>query len=274
MLPLPSEISTSRGYTSAFLRRSERTSRSPSTSPWVRGVVPPTASRLSRFSAISTLLVGRNTTRASRPLKTTSATLSLRTYASRSSESTAPLVAVIRCSASMLAEASTTKTMRLPIFRSRTFWRRLRQKVRDRKIGNLIVFVVDASASMDAEQRMTATKGAVLSLLRDAYVRRDKVALVVFSGREARVVLRPTNSVEMAERRLSRLTVGGTTPLTHGLVEGLKLVRGERLKNPDVYPLLVLISDGRGNISVGGEEPLLEAQRVADQIKTEGIRAL
>ncbi|MHB8509679.1 MAG: VWA domain-containing protein [Candidatus Dormibacteria bacterium] len=150
----------------------------------------------------------------------------------------------------------------------------LRQKVRDRKIGNLIVFVVDASASMDAEQRMVATKGAVLSLLRDAYVRRDKVALVVFSGRDARVVLRPTNSVETAERRLGRLTVGGTTPLTHGLVEGLKLVRAERLKNPDVYPLLVLISDGRGNISIGGEEPLLEAQKVADQVKQEGIRAL
>jgi magnesium chelatase subunit D len=150
----------------------------------------------------------------------------------------------------------------------------LRQKVRDRKIGNLIVFVVDASASMDAEQRMNATKGAVLSLLRDAYVRRDKVALVVFSGREARVVLRPTNSVETAERRLSRLTVGGTTPLTHGLVEGLKLVRSERLKNPDVYPLLVLISDGRGNISVSGDEPLLEAQRVAEQVRGEGIQSL
>jgi magnesium chelatase subunit D len=150
----------------------------------------------------------------------------------------------------------------------------LRQKVRDRKIGNLIVFVVDASASMDAEQRMSATKGAVLSLLRDAYVRRDKVALVVFSGREAKVVLRPTNSVEMAERRLSRLTVGGTTPLTHGLVEGLRIIRSEKLKNPDVYPLLVLISDGRGNISVAGEEPLLEAQRVAEQIRAEAVRAL
>jgi magnesium chelatase subunit D len=150
----------------------------------------------------------------------------------------------------------------------------LRQKVRDRKIGNLIVFVVDASASMDAEQRMNATKGAVLSLLRDAYVRRDKVALVVFSGRDAKIVLRPTSSVEMAERRLSRLTVGGTTPLTHGLVEGLRLVRGEKLKNPDVYPLLVLISDGRGNISISGDEPLLEAQRVAEQIRGEGIRSL
>jgi magnesium chelatase subunit D len=150
----------------------------------------------------------------------------------------------------------------------------LRQKVRRRRTGTLIVFVVDASASMDAEQRMQATKGAVLSLLRDAYVRRDKVALVVFSGRTARVALAPTNSVDLAESRLQRLTVGGTTPLTHGLVAGLKLVRTERLRDQNVYPLLVLISDGRGNISLFGEEPLVEAQRVAEQLKQENVRTL
>src|SRR5437867_996179 len=126
----------------------------------------------------------------------------------------------------------------------------LRQKVRERKTGNLIVFVVDASASMDAEQRMLATKGAILSLLRHAYVRRDKVALVAFSGRNARVVLRPTSSVDLAERRLERLNIGGTTPLTHGLMTALKLIKTERLRDPRVYPLLVLISDGRGNISL------------------------
>jgi magnesium chelatase subunit D len=150
----------------------------------------------------------------------------------------------------------------------------LRQKVRQRRTGNLIVFVVDASASMDAEQRMLATKGAILSLLRDAYVRRDKVALVAFSGRSARIALRPTSSVDLAERRLERLSVGGTTPLTHGLVTALKLVKTERLRDPAVYPLLVLISDGRGNISLFGEEPLVEAQRAAGQIRTEGIRAM
>jgi magnesium chelatase subunit D len=150
----------------------------------------------------------------------------------------------------------------------------LRQKVRRRRTGTLIVFVVDASASMDAEQRMQATKGAVLSLLRDAYVRRDKVALVVFSGRTARVALSPTNSVDLAESRLQRLTVGGTTPLTHGLVAGLKLVRTERLRDQNVYPLIVLISDGRGNISLFGEEPLVEAQRIAEQIGHEHIRTL
>ena len=150
----------------------------------------------------------------------------------------------------------------------------LRQKVRRRRTGTLIVFVVDASASMDAEQRMQATKGAVLSLLRDAYVRRDKVALVVFSGRTARVALSPTSSVDLAEARLQRLTVGGTTPLTHGLVAGLKLVRTERLRDANVYPLIVLISDGRGNISLFGEEPLVEAQRIAEQIGNEHIRTL
>ncbi|HXZ99680.1 MAG TPA: magnesium chelatase subunit D family protein [Candidatus Binatia bacterium] len=150
----------------------------------------------------------------------------------------------------------------------------LRQKVRRRRTGTLIVFVVDASASMDAEQRMQATKGAVLSLLRDAYLRRDKVALVVFSGRTARVALSPTNSVDLAESRLQRLTVGGTTPLTHGLVAGLKLVHTERLRDPNIYPLIVLISDGRGNISLFGEEPLVEAQRIAEQIGHERIRTL
>ncbi len=150
----------------------------------------------------------------------------------------------------------------------------LRQKVRQRRIGNLIVFAVDASASMDAEQRMDATRSAILALLKDAYVRRDRVALISFSGRTAQVVLRPTSSVDLAERQLSRIAVGGTTPLTHGLTAALNLIENERRRDPDVLPLLVLISDGRGNISFGGEEPLLEAQRLADQIRRDGIRAL
>jgi len=150
----------------------------------------------------------------------------------------------------------------------------IRQKVRRRKTGTFIVFVVDASASMDAEQRMQATKGAVLSLLRDAYIRRDKVSLVVFSGRNARVVLQPTSSVDLAEQRLQRLSVGGTTPLTHGLAAGIRLITTERLRDPAVYPLLVLISDGRGNISLFGDEPLVEAQRMAARLAEEKIRVL
>ncbi len=150
----------------------------------------------------------------------------------------------------------------------------LRQKVRERKIGNLIVFVVDASASMDAEQRMAATKGAILSLLQDAYVRRDRVAVVIFKNRTAEVVLRPTSSVSLARRRLEKLSVGGTTPLTHGLMAGYKVVKTELLRDPTIRPLLVLISDGRGNISMFKEEPLVEAQKVAAMIDAEKIDAL
>jgi magnesium chelatase subunit D len=150
----------------------------------------------------------------------------------------------------------------------------LHQKVRERKVGNLVVFVVDASASMDAEQRMTATKGAILSLLQDAYVRRDRVAVVVFKNRTAEVVLRPTSSVSLAQRRLERLSVGGTTPLTHGLMAGYKVIRTELSRDPSVRPLLVLISDGRGNISMFKEEPLVEAQKVAALINSEKVEAL
>src|SRR4030081_1668453 len=112
----------------------------------------------------------------------------------------------------------------------------LRQKVRERKIGNLIVFVVDASASMDAEQRMAATKGAHPPLLQDAYVRRDRVAVVIFKNRTAVVVLRPSSSVSLARRRLEKLSVGGTTPLTHGLMAGYKVVKNELLCATTIPP--------------------------------------
>jgi magnesium chelatase subunit D len=150
----------------------------------------------------------------------------------------------------------------------------LRQKVRERKSGNLIVFVVDASASMDAEQRMAATKGAIFSLLQDAYIRRDRVAVVVFKNRTAELALHPTSSVQMARKRLENLSVGGTTPLTHGLMAGYKIIRTELSRDPSVRPLLVLISDGRGNISMFKEEPLVEARKLAATINADRIEAL
>src|SRR5216110_39805 len=177
--------------------------------------------------------------------------------------------ATVRAAAPLQVERGRRHGERLMLER-----RDLRQKVRERKVGNLIVFVVDASASMDAEQRMAATKGAILSLLQDAYVRRDRVAVVIFKNRTAEVVLRPTSSVSLARRRLERLSVGGTTPLTHGLMAGYKVVKTELLRDPTIRPLLVLISDGRGNISMFKEEPLVEAQKVAAMIDAEDIDAL
>ncbi|GAB3883607.1 hypothetical protein GCM10029964_043260 [Kibdelosporangium lantanae] len=85
----------------------------------------------------------------------------------------------------------------------------LRLAVREGKESNLVLFCVDASGSMAARKRMSAVTGAVLSLLRDAYQRRDKVGVVTFRGTSAEVILPPTSSVDAAAVRLKRLRTGG-----------------------------------------------------------------
>ncbi|MGI5164367.1 putative cobaltochelatase [Spirillospora sp. CA-253888] len=121
----------------------------------------------------------------------------------------------------------------------------LREPVRDGREGNLVLFVVDASGSMAARKRMRAVKGAVLSLLLDAYQRRDKVGLITFRGREADLALPPTSSVEAGARRLEKLPTGGRTPLSAGLLRAAEVLRVERLRDPARRPLLVLVTDGR-----------------------------
>jgi magnesium chelatase subunit D len=121
----------------------------------------------------------------------------------------------------------------------------LRAAVREGREGNLILFAVDASGSMAARQRMRAVKGAVLSLLLDAYQRRDKVGLVTFRGTGAEVALPPTSSVEAAARRLTSLATGGRTPLAAGLAQAARVLATERLRDPRRRPLLVVVTDGR-----------------------------
>jgi magnesium chelatase subunit D len=150
----------------------------------------------------------------------------------------------------------------------------LREKVRERKVGNLIVFVVDASGSMAAEERMTATKGAILSLLLDAYQRRDRVGMVVFRKNTAELVLPPTNSVETAQKRLATLPTGGRTPMAHGLNLGLELVRDYMRRDKEAIPLMVLVSDGRANVPLNGGDPVEEAKRVARAISSAGIKSI
>ncbi|MFG1874975.1 magnesium chelatase subunit D family protein [Sphaerisporangium sp. NPDC049003] len=120
----------------------------------------------------------------------------------------------------------------------------LREAVREGREGNLVLFVVDASGSMAARQRMGAVKGAVLSLLLDAYQRRDKVGLVTFRGAGAELVLPPTSSVEAGAARLRALPTGGRTPLAQGLRRAAEVVRVERLRDPSRRPLLVVVTDG------------------------------
>ncbi|MFD7879383.1 putative cobaltochelatase, partial [Streptomyces sp. NPDC059766] len=136
----------------------------------------------------------------------------------------------------------------------------LRQAVREGRESNLVLFVVDASGSMAARQRMGAVKGAVLSLLLDAYQRRDKVGLVTFRGSAAEVALPPTSSVDAAAARLESLPTGGRTPLAAGLLKAHEVLRVERLRDPARRPLVVVVTDGR---ATGGPEPLLLASRAA-----------
>jgi len=150
----------------------------------------------------------------------------------------------------------------------------LREKVRERKVGNLVVFVVDASGSMAAEERMTATKGAILSLLLDAYQRRDRVGMVVFRKNTAELVLPPTNSVETAQKCLAKLPTGGRTPMAHGLNLGLEVVRDYMRRDKEAIPLMVLVSDGRANVPLNGGDPVEEAKAVAREINSGGIQSI
>jgi len=133
------------------------------------------------------------------------------------------------------------------------------KKVRVRKIANLILFLVDASWSMAVAERMSATKGAILSLLTDAYQRRDRVGLIVFQKDRATLVLPPTNSVLLAQRALTDIPVGGKTPLSAGLQMAYEVLKREKILHPDVQPLLIVLTDGAGNVALGANPPQEEA---------------
>jgi len=148
------------------------------------------------------------------------------------------------------------------------------RKVRVMRAANLVLFVVDASWSMAVAERMQATKGAVVSLLTDAYQRRDRVGLVVFQKNDARVVLSPTNSVELARRALTDIPVGGKTPLAAGLHTAYEVITRELRQHPDLMPLMVLLTDGAGNVSMTSLPPQEEAYRVAEMFPRAHIRSV
>ena len=148
-----------------------------------------------------------------------------------------------------------------------------RKKIREKKIGNLVLFIVDASGSMGAQQRMVASKGAVLSMLLDAYQKRDKVGLIAFKGESAELLLPPTSSVELAQKYLQEMPTGGKTPLSHGLMKGYETIQAELRRDPDTCPFMVLISDGRANVSMNGESPLQETMSIASLFRDQGIQS-
>lgn len=150
----------------------------------------------------------------------------------------------------------------------------IHDKVRVRRAANLVLFVVDASWSMAAAERMEATKGAIMSLLLDAYQRRDQVGLVVFQKEEARLVLPPTSSVELAKKALADVPVGGKTPLSAGLLLAHRVMTQQIRMSPEIMPMMILLTDGAGNVSVSDLPAQEEAHRVAKMITEEDIRSV
>jgi magnesium chelatase subunit D len=149
----------------------------------------------------------------------------------------------------------------------------IRQARRETKAGNLLIFVVDASGSMGAADRIEAAKGAVLGLLTDAYQRRDRVALISMRGERAEIILHPTASGEIARTRLVDLPIGGTTPLADGLSVALKMATAPS-NDPGRAPLLVLLTDGRATHVAHDQDPLDAALTVASEIARRGVDAV
>jgi len=145
----------------------------------------------------------------------------------------------------------------------------LRFRQRERRMGHLVLFVVDGSGSMGAQKRMVETKGALQSILLDCYQKRDKVAMIVFRRDRAELVLPPTSSVELAARRLAELPVGGKTPLSAGLLETHRLVRWTAMRSPEQRIVVVLITDGRGNQHLAPETRKVEVSNLARLLSEE-----
>ncbi len=150
----------------------------------------------------------------------------------------------------------------------------IREKQREKRTGATILFVVDASGSMGAKKRMSSVKGAIVSLLTDAYQKRDKVGMIAFRKKEAQMLLGITRSVDLAQKCLKTLPTGGKTPLAEGLSLGYEILKARKKKDPDMIPVMVVVSDGRANSSINGGDPIEEAINISKKIASEKIQTI
>ncbi len=147
----------------------------------------------------------------------------------------------------------------------------IRTKKRAGRTSTACLFVVDGSGSMGADRRMESAKGAIFGLLQDSYLHRDRVGMVLFGGKRADLVLPLSSSIDYASKCLIDLPTGGRTPLVAGLVKAMEVLFREEKKNPDLIPIMFLISDGRANMSMGGEIRK-EVEAASRHIRERGIR--
>lgn len=150
----------------------------------------------------------------------------------------------------------------------------IRVKVREQRTGATILFLVDASGSMGAMRRMGIVKGAVLSLLSDAYEKRDTVGIIAFAKDKAETLLPLTRSVDLAQKCLRKLHTGGKTPLAHGLQAAYQMLKTDRLRNPGAQQYLVIVSDGKTNVPLYSGSAADDAQNAAKRLRAEPIQAL
>lgn len=157
----------------------------------------------------------------------------------------------------------------------------LRMKRRERRVGATLLFVVDASGSMAAQQRMRAVKGAILSLLQDAYRKRDSIGMVAFRKQTAERILPFTRSVEAASIHLRELPTGGKTPLAAGLLKGWETLQAARARDKNIVPVMIVVTDGKANAGLRSGLPdttagaiWRECLSVGEQIGKSGIFVL
>lgn len=156
----------------------------------------------------------------------------------------------------------------------------LRKKVFKRPRQTLIVFAVDASDSMGqgTYARIKAAKGAVLAILAKARRKRHRVSMVAFRDKTAQVILQPTSSLTLARKRLKSLPTGGATPFADGLMKSWQIIMAQRLKDPEIIPLLVVISDGEANVPYDrdqyGLDVMTELHLISRRISQDSIQAI
>lgn len=247
------------GGTSADHHEGERNSTQPRTSAPPKASAPP--SKVFRTRALTVPGVGEGAPgRRSRARNAAGSIVS-------AADPSAPGAHGLHLFATLLAAAETASgpgALRLQP-------ENLRRAVREGREGNLVIFVVDASGSMAARDRMAAVSGAAMSLLRDAYQRRDKVAVITFRQQGARILLPPTSSAHIAGRRLARFDTGGKTPLAEGLLAARELVIRERVRDRARRPLVVVLTDGR---ATAGPDPLSRSRIAASRLVAEGAAAV